>query len=306
MTQITATQNTTPSGFCAGQTKRRTPVLHLATGVSARTLSKVAPKLAALWLERIFITPRKFARPEREIHWMAGADTRWVTIDGGTKVPVYTWGTGPTVLLVHGMSGRASQMAAFVKPLMDQGFQVVAFDAPAHGQADGKQTTLPEIAAVLLQLGEVLGPLHAIVAHSIGAAATTIALSQGMDAGRAVCISAPEDLRAYLHRLARLTGFSEFVADLAQAKLEERTGFEFEALRGRSLAPAMKTPALMFHDKKDRMVPFSEGQTNAARWPGAELIATEGLGHSRILRDQDVIRVAIRFLAIQRAVQLFQ
>ena len=53
---------------------RRTPVLHLAIGASARTLSKVVPKLTSLWLERIFVTPRKFARPEREIHWMAGAD----------------------------------------------------------------------------------------------------------------------------------------------------------------------------------------------------------------------------------------
>ena len=44
------------------------------------------------------------------------------------------------------------------------------------------------------------------------------------------------------------------------------------------------------------VIPFVEGRNIAADWPGARLHATRGLGHNRILRDAEVVRLAVEFI----------
>lgn len=277
------------------QARKRPPIARLLTTLAARTLSYAAPPLAARWLERIFTTPQRFPVPEREQRWMKNAERWTIDFDGRRKLPLYGWGKGPVILLVHGLAGRGSQMGAFVQPLVDAGHRVVTFDALAHGEAEGKQTALPEIALMVQKVGEHLGPLHACIAHSVGTASTTIALSRGMACRRVVYVSPPEDLRGYLLRLAGFVGFTTAVADRTRVRLEKRFDLPFAAARGTNLAPGFDLPALMIHDRQDIMVPIDEGLRLARAWPGAQFVQTEGLGHSRILRDGAIVRLATDF-----------
>ncbi len=272
------------------QIKRRPTLFQYTFGFSARFLSAAAPSLAARWLSTIFRTPQKYHQPPREREWMKDAEVWRIPFDGRLTLPLYSWGEGPTILLVHGLSGRASQMGAFIEPLLKEGFRVVAFDAPSHGNADGKYAFLPDVADALVKVATHLGPLEGIIAHSIGSAATTIALSKGVKAQNVVYISPPEDLKGYLGKIARLIGFSKAVTRRTQQQLENLSGAPFDAVRGTSLAPHIKIPALIFHDKEDKMVPHMEGCKLAAAWPNSEFLTTHGLGHSRILRDAEVIR----------------
>ena len=109
---------------------------------------------------------------------------------------VWSWGEGPTVLLVHGWNGRATQLGAFVEPLLARGYRVVAFDAIGHGESAGKQSSLPEFANCIRQIADELGGVYAIVAHSLGGAATTFALAYGLRAERLVYVSHPPPIRA--------------------------------------------------------------------------------------------------------------
>jgi pimeloyl-ACP methyl ester carboxylesterase len=59
----------------------------------------------------------------------------------------------------------------------------------------------------------------------------------------------------------------------------------------------MTVPALIFHDRDDRDVPYAHGEEIAGAWPGAQLVPTSGLGHRAILRDPDVIRRTVTFLS---------
>ena len=279
------------------RTKRRTPPLYKAINLGARVLSRVAPPLAARVLERMFFTPQRNPMPEREIHWMKGAKTWRIQFDEKRSLPLYAWGDGPTVLLVHGFSGRGSQMGAFIVPLLAAGYRVVIFDAPAHGGADGKQTALPEVAMAVLKVAEHLGPLAGCIAHSIGTAATTIALSKGLDCDRVVYIAPPEYMGVYLLKAAKMIGFSEAVAGRVRASIEARYGMAFEAIRGTNLAPGQKIPALLVHDRRDTMVSIDDSRKLVSHWPGARLVETEGLGHSRILRDAKVVAGAVGFLS---------
>ncbi|MGD9862155.1 MAG: alpha/beta fold hydrolase [Pseudodonghicola sp.] len=271
------------------------PMLRLARG-AARGLSLVAPGLAAIWLERALVRPPRHPVPEREKAWSAGAEVWRIPFGPAGTMPLYGWGQGPLVLLVHGFAGRGSQMGAYIAPLLAQGYRVVSFDAPAHGAADGRTSSVPEAAAALTAVAAHLGPLAAVVAHSAGAAACSVALSRGMQCGKVVYISPNEDVGRFLRRVAGLLGMPERVAARTQARLEARHGVTFEALRGVPLAAGQRIPALIVHDRADRMIRFEDGQRIARAWPGAELMATQGLGHTRILRDAGVVEAAVRFI----------
>lgn len=263
----------------------------------APRLSSLAPGLAARLFERLFSTPLRHAAPQREAAWMAAATRSSIPFDESRSLATYSWGEGPTVLLVHGWAGRAGQLAVYAQPLAARGFKVVAFDAPAHGQSPGKRTALPEFATAVQRMAAELGPLFAVVGHSLGTAATTVALSRGVTAERLVYISPPDRPGLYLRRAARWIGFSDAVTEATQRRLERRFDVAFSDADGPALAPKLGQPLLIVHDHEDREVPFEEGRALADAWPNSRLLETQGLGHRRIIRDEGVVRAATEFIA---------
>ncbi|HYQ70601.1 MAG TPA: alpha/beta fold hydrolase, partial [Gammaproteobacteria bacterium] len=169
------------------------------------SLGRVVPALMGRWAFRLWFRTRRF--PESAAgRRIAGQATRETLSVDGLPVAVYRWGDGPVVLFVHGWSGRGSQVAAFVEPLLRAGFQVLAVDAPGHGETPGERTNILECAAVLHAIEQAYGPLHGAITHSFGGMALAYALNHGMHVGRAVCLSAPATVD-YL-----VQGFAETLA----------------------------------------------------------------------------------------------
>ena len=163
-----------------------------------QTAFLVSNDLGASFAERLFTTPRRYTRPSRERAVLASGthfevdvllrSPRWA--GRTTRVATWRWGTGPTVLLVHGWEGRGSQLGSFVAPLVAAGMSVVAFDAPAHGDSPGHRLYLTDHADAVADMVAAIGPVHAIVAHSFGAAAVLLAHARhGVDAPRNVMIA---------------------------------------------------------------------------------------------------------------------
>jgi pimeloyl-ACP methyl ester carboxylesterase len=275
----------------------------------ARLSSRLAPPLAARWLERLFLTPTRRSIRPHEHSWMAHAIRSELAFDPTRQLPIYTWtpppadaGTdAPLVLLVHGWSGSASQMAVYAAPLVARGFRVVAFDAPAHGDAGGDRTGLPELAVAIERVAAHVGPVHAVIAHSLGSAATTVALSRGLEVQRLVYLAPPDDPRHFLQRAAQFVGFAPAIVPRAQRRIERRYGILLEQLEGGRLAPAIHAPLLVAHDQTDREVPYEQGARLVAAWPDAQLIATNGLGHNRIVSDHQIVDAGVRFIANRAA-----
>jgi pimeloyl-ACP methyl ester carboxylesterase len=271
-------------------------------GLGLRAVSHLSPTAAACGAENLFLTPIRVARPAREREWLSTARAEDCTI-AGRRIAVWVWEgatyRAPTVVLAHGWGGRGSQLGAFVAPLRAEGVRVVAFDAPAHGESAGRQTNLIQFAetvrGMLDRFSEWAPPLG-VVAHSFGAAATTIALSRGARAERAVFLAPAEDYSHFTRLFSRALGLHAGIVDRMQRRIERRIGVEWSAVRGGELAPRLSQPMLVIHDRQDREVPISHGETIAARWPGARLHLTDGLGHHRVLRDADVVERAVRHL----------
>jgi pimeloyl-ACP methyl ester carboxylesterase len=268
--------------------------------VGHRALSALAPASAGARAERLFLSPPRPRRPAAEAALLASACARPRCV-GARQVEVFSWGTGPRVLLVHGWGGRGTQLGSFVAPLLARGFSVVTFDAPGHGASDSGAVTIPEMVTALREVAGAHGPISGLIAHSMGAAVATRALYEGVDVGAAVFVGAASDLTDAASRFTAALGFSRAVEQDLRRRIEDRVGAPWSAFEASALAPALATPLLIIHDRADAEVPWQHGMAVARAWKGAESMLTDGLGHRRILRDPDVIAAATAFLAARAA-----
>jgi pimeloyl-ACP methyl ester carboxylesterase len=240
-----------------------------------------------------FVTPSRTELRPREVEVLrTGSSMVFGNGLVGTR-----WGAGPTVLLVHGWEGRGTSLMAFIQPLVDRGFQVVALDGPAHGDSPGQTTDPMDYALHLTQVGQELGPLAGIVAHSMGVASTALAIRRGLRVEKVVLLAGPSSLFGVLGRYVQFTGLPEPVARRFYALMEERVGATEEAMTVAEVCRDFTVPALIFHDPEDAEVPFSDAQEVAAAWPGARLRVVTGTGHRKILFTPQVVEEAVDFLA---------
>jgi pimeloyl-ACP methyl ester carboxylesterase len=253
---------------------------------------------AAAWLAaRLFFRARKQPRPAREAAWLG--DAVRFAVRGARPLVAWSWGeTGrPIVLLVHGWEGRGAQLGGFVAPLLAAGFRVVAYDAPAHGESRGRESTVPEAAQAIADVIDSVGPVTAIVAHSLGAAATTLALSRGVSADRVVYLAPMVAVAEAVRRFAGFLALSPAATSAFAARVERRAGAPMAAIEGETLGRELRMPLLVVHDHDDREVPLADAERLVRVWRGARLVRTRELGHRRILRDEARISEAVDFLA---------
>jgi len=216
---------------------------------------------------------------------------------GGRRVTSYIWqGGGPTVLLVHGWNGGAGDLASFIGPLRDAGRRVVAIDLPAHGRSPGARLNLPGAVAAVETALRREPAIEAVIAHSFGVVATVLAAGRGAPLPRAVLISGPVSMEPYLQRFEQVLGLGPAVKAAMRARIRrvlDAGGLETMELS--AVAPRLAARALIIHDRSDREVPFMSAQALHRAWPGSELVATEGLGHRKLLSDSGVLERAVRF-----------
>jgi pimeloyl-ACP methyl ester carboxylesterase len=258
-----------------------------------RTVGAVAPTIAARWAETLFCTPP--ARRGGDEAFVA-TGSRFTFPSQGQQLAGWEWGSGPAVVLVHGWGSRASRLSGLASALVNAGFRVIAYDAPAHGESSGRFASLPEFARALGDLGETVGPVHGLVGHSLGGAAVAMAMWHGLDARRAVLIAPPADVRIFSDHFARTLAIPPAVQQTMHRNLERRLRIVWEDLHIPTLVRELPAAALVIHDRDDADVPFAHGEEIVGAWPGSRLESTRGLGHRTLLRDPAVIRWSVEFL----------
>ncbi|MBD3867591.1 MAG: alpha/beta fold hydrolase [Acidobacteria bacterium] len=255
----------------------------------------MAPKSARRLAGYLFAKPKRATIQADARATMAAGHRFDLEVDDHT-LAAWSWGDGPTILLHHGWGGRASQMYRFVKPLVDAGFSVVAYDAPAHGDSPGKVTSLPEIARVLQQAAFRLHGIYGVVSHSFGSAATLFAIRHGLQIDRAVLLAPPADMNFFLDQFTECLGLSPQTRRGMEQSWVEKYRFSWDDMGVRGWAQGNRPSLLVFHDRADAMVPWEHGNDVVDEWGNARLVTTTGLSHRRIREDSGVTREAVAFL----------
>lgn len=258
---------------------------HRALALASRALDGMAPDLTARIMLRQFTRPRRKPGSDYRSRLPDGAQ-RLVLRHGQLELTAWRWGkSGPGVLLVHGWEDHSGSMLSFVGPLVALGYRVYALDAPGHGLSPGTATHLLDYSVALAQMARTYGPFDSIVAHSFGATAVGVKLTQepGLRPSRMALIAPMRDMEQHLEVFAdiallspnRTARLRRLVTDLVGTPL---TGIS--TLQGLS----DEIPGVVIHDRHDPVIPHAIGAAIAAQWRGATLFSTERLGHRRLLK----------------------
>lgn len=261
------------------------------------------PALAVRAAYRLFGTPLPPKWLQRRRAWPAGWQIGHWPFENAS-LTLYTQPVaphGPVVLLVPGWGGHAGQMLALAEQLQAQGLRPVIVEMPAHGRSSGATSNLPQFAraidyaaARLQQQGLRLG---ALVAHSLAANAAAYAASRGLPVGKLVLLAPPASPHEYTRLFAQVFGLSEYTRAAMQSRIEAREGILMPQFEPAAVGPRITQATLVVHDRHDRINRFADGLAYSQAIAGAQLLATQALGHRRILSDAGVLREIVSFLA---------
>jgi pimeloyl-ACP methyl ester carboxylesterase len=205
------------------------------------------------------------------------------------------------VLLAHGWGGHAGQMVPLAQAIAARGFRPVLVEMPAHGASRGSTSTLPQfartleyVAARLMQQGF---QLHALVAHSLGATAAAFVAARGLPVRRLVLVAPAASPPEYTRLFAQVFGLSEPTRAAMQRRIEAREGLLMPQFEPAALGANVRVPVLVVHDRADSINHVADGEAYVRAIPGAQLLATEALGHRRILKDARTVDAVAAFVA---------
>lgn len=265
-----------------------------------RVAELVAPMLGARVATRRWFTvpppPRVKPTPD-------GGESFTVTAQHA-EVHGYSFGSGPVVYLMHGWGGLGAQLGSFVDPLRTKGFQVVMFDAPAHGASapgpsgPGRSHAI-EFGRALDAVAARFGPAHTVIAHSMGAVPALLAQVHGWLSTEQLVFLAPmRDLATHFDRFAGQVGIGPRVRRAMTSRTERQVGYPVAGIDIRVLAGLVDpVPLLVVHDRGDRETSHGDSVRLVGSWPGpARLVSTDGLGHRRVLIDAAVIDETVSFI----------
>jgi pimeloyl-ACP methyl ester carboxylesterase len=203
------------------------------------------------------------------------------------------------VLIVHGFESTAKNFDRYIMPLVKKGYEVLAFDAPAHGNSGGKRINLPLYARAIRHIGELYGPIDSYIAHSFGG----LALAHYLE-------TLPESQQIKVVMIAPATettsaidSFFQFLQLSAEIRKEfdnlilEIGGVPPDHYSIRRAMHNINGDILWFHDEDDDMTPLADAlKVKDDSHAHIEFVITKGLGHRRIYRDNQVFKQAIEFL----------
>jgi pimeloyl-ACP methyl ester carboxylesterase len=289
----------------SGSSERRKRVVPLSfqlAGMSLNLVSVIHNEWAANVLARLWFTVfRSSSRPWVAEFW-AGADDCIDISIGEQVVPVYCWGQGPLLVTMHGWSGSGTQFRYFVAPLVDAGFRVVCFDAPAHVSNSGRQSHLVEFSESLLAIQNQLGKVDSVIAHSLGAMATVYATQLGLSVERLVLIAPHLNVQKMFETYRDLLGMRPALAQ----RFHDKIGTKMQAILGGrdpweillpdKMLQACNLPGLLVHDDNDPEVAQAQFDEIIRFWNNSELLTTHGLGHNRLLKDEAVVNAVTDYL----------
>jgi pimeloyl-ACP methyl ester carboxylesterase len=253
-------------------------------------LSVLTPIAAGKLATGLFTQSRNAANPHKEAFTPMGAKAIPFE-DKASKVKnIYVWGDeGDIVLLLHGWGSDCSSMFGFTKSLLDEGYRVATFDAPAHGSSKGESATMYEYMVAANTAIKSLGAVRKVVAHSLGGiiAIATAAQNKGID--QVILVSAPFSLLDVLDIWSK--GFMKL-----SDRIRERILAELLVLNGVPVSywdiglhgKELNIPIHVIHDEHDPVVNVSHSRRilNVLRKVSCQY--TKGLGHAKILLSKDV------------------
>jgi alpha-beta hydrolase superfamily lysophospholipase len=245
-----------------------------------RIFGIIFPTWTAKWAFNVFTRPMKYPRPLDEQEFWETGETLILLSGAHAK----KFGVGPCVWMIPGWEGRGSQFKDLTLALMDEGFSVMLWEAPGHGDTPGKNTNMIEVSLMLEKdMRSQVEPPRALIGHSFGGATSCLVAGKNIPTPLVVVIAAPIEIfkifKNYWERIQLPARARKVFLELA----EKKTGVVVQEVNTAQIAKGYQHRMLIIHDENDKEVPFSNLAKFKEIKPDVEIYGTQGLGHRRIL-----------------------
>lgn len=266
--------------------------------VVCKFLSFISTKSVVLFAARLFTTPIKYRLPKRELEMDAKSKQQTIPVPSiNKKIVVYHFGESPKkILLVHGWSGRGTQLVKFAEELVKLGYSTISFDAPAHGKSSSRSTLMPEFIASILEIDKQFGPFEAAIGHSLGGMSLLNAIKNGLKINRLTIIGSGDIVQDIINDFVRKLELDAKLNDLLRIHFENKHNVSMDSFSSYHAAQRIDIPVLVIHDENDDEVPVSCANHIHQNLKNGTLLLTQNLGHRKILGDAKVIQKTINFI----------
>lgn len=266
-------------------------------GIYLNTLMRIAPDIAAEKAFAIFCRP--FRTPLKPDHLaFLNASDRFDLMHERTRIQGYRWGNGSRrILFLHGWQSHTFRWKLYIEALLESGaYTIYAIDAPGHGQSEGKLLHVPLYGAVLNHTLEQIGPVDALVSHSMGAFAALYSLHTKPDSpvGKLVVMGVPGEATDFLYFFRDTLKLSPQVIEGVSGLFVKKVNKTPDYFSTGAFAKSLNIPGLIIHDTEDTNTPYHYAERLHQNWTGSRLITTTGLGHN--LRSPEVVRNVVDFV----------
>jgi len=268
---------------------------------TGKFLQFFSPDFTVKYVRYLFSKPIRHKMPEGEKPLFKEAEISYLAIPKIDKsIAVYKWGSGDKkALVVHGWSGRATQLYKIIDALKAKGYTVFSFDAPAHGKSTGKSTMMPEFIKTIETIANQFGPFEVAVGHSMGGIALLNVQGSKALFKKLVVIGTPDSIFNIFNGFVDKLELKPLIAEKLIAVFEKITGKSIFDFHGSTQTKKIQEPVLIIHDDNDKEVPVTDALNNYKYLKKGELLRTKGLGHNRILKNKEVVKKIIDFVNVQ-------
>lgn len=268
--------------------------------VKFKFVSLVSKRLAAQQAFKLFCTPLADP-PKRKPTIFKWAEELQFKLNG-LNIRGYRWNyqKPEKVLILHGFGSAAYKFNTYVEPLIDKGYVVLAFDAPAHGSSDGKTVNALEYSEMIIQVVKRYGPINKFIAHSFGGIALALALEKMKhdENTKVVFIAPATETSSAIESAFKMLGLkNKEVKREFENIIIEKSGQHPNWFSIKRAMKNIKANILWVHDEDDDSTPVEDAlKVKEKNFPNIEFVITQGLGHRRIYHDKDVKKKVLSFL----------
>lgn len=264
-----------------------------------KLLSAISKKKAAAEAFELFCTPQKRNRKKPPRIFEEGEPIHLLV--EGTRVNGWRWNhpAGRKALIIHGFESSVINFDRYVRPLIKKGYEVLAFDAPAHGRSGGKTINAPLFKKTIQEVNKQFGPVQSFMAHSFGGLAVSLALEDisHTDQYRLVLIAPATETVTAIDSFFKFLKLDPAVREEFDKIIIKKSGVTPSWFSIKRAMRHIRAKVLWFHDEEDEVTPLADVlKVKAENYPNIEFVITKGLGHRRIYRDNKVSKAIIDFL----------
>jgi pimeloyl-ACP methyl ester carboxylesterase len=258
----------------------------------------ISTKLVTVFASKLFTTPIKHKVPKRELEMDYKSTQNLIVVPAINKsIMLYKYGESvKQILLVHGWSGRGTQLFKIADAVIKEGYSTISFDAPAHGKSPGNTTIMVDFIASILEIDKQFGPFEAVIGHSLGGMAVLNAIKSGLSVSSAAIIGSGDIVQDILDDFISKLELKPAISSSLRLHFEKKYNENMDSFSAYKAAEKINIPVLVIHDNDDYEVPVKAGIHIHEHLKNGQLMLTEGLGHRKILGDPAVIKKIITFI----------